>query len=99
MFYVLVQRVKGPGNQGKYIVDIFNHRALTGKAVKTRMRFVLSWWTAFKKKINIFVFACYLTVNGPKDHGKIKERGPYETAWHPQVQQQPVSNCYYPLYT
>lgn len=41
--------------------------------------------------VTIFFFQ---TVTGPKDHNKVKERGHFETAWHPQVQQQLVS--YYP---
>lgn len=38
---------------------------------------------------------CFCIVNGPIDQNKAKERGHFETAWHPQVQQrvqqQPVS--------
>jgi len=46
----------------------------------------------FDEKIKL---TCSCLVNGPIDHNKAKERGHFETAWHPQVQQrvqqQPVS--------
>lgn len=43
------------------------------------------------------VSICCQTVNGQKDHTKVKEHGHFENTWHPQVQQpqpqqQPVSN-------
>lgn len=34
-------------------------------------------------------------VNGPKDPNKVKEAAHFETVWHPQLQQQPVSNSHY----
>lgn len=35
-------------------------------------------------------------VDGAKDPNKVKEAAHFETVWHPQLQQQPVSNsCYF----
>lgn len=44
------------------------------------------------KSQSLINFVCCPTVNGQKDHNKVKERGQYETVWHPQIQQQPVSH-------
>lgn len=36
-----------------------------------------------------------LIVDGAKDPNKVKETAHFETVWHPQLQQQPVSSSNY----
>lgn len=43
----------------------------------------------------IIVFKFCKIVDGTKDPNKVKESAQFETVWHPQFQQQPVSNSHY----